>query len=365
MAVPLIGSTEREYVDALLTDLGEELESVRGREIVSIFFGGGTPSLVSSRAIGAVIDHTAAHGSLVADAEITLEANPGATDRGRFRGYREAGVNRLSIGAQSFNNRLLRQIGRIHDARGARAAVDDARAAGFDNINIDVMFALPGQSRADGAADVEAVIQLAPEHVSYYQLTLEPNTAFYEKPPELPEEEDGIAMHEYALQRLRETGWFRYEVSAFARSGRECAHNRNYWEFGDYLGVGAGAHGKVTREGVVARYGKPRHPKAYMAVGAAFRTNEHTLSDQSLLFEFMLNALRLPEGVPLRIFEERTGLSLETLEQKLAPFIENRLIRWAGGRVRATDRGYPYLNDILERLLPEEDANSALSATAP
>ncbi len=343
---------EQSYLDALLLDLDEEFAHVRGRPITSIFFGGGTPSLVSPRAIGTVIDFVAARAALDADAEITLEANPGASDRARFGGYREAGVNRLSIGVQSFNNRLLTQIGRIHDARQARAAVEGARDAGFTDLNIDLMFGLPGQTRADAAADIEAAVALSPEHLSYYQLTLEPNTLFHEKPPVLPDEEEIFAMHEYGLERLRGKGLFRYEVSAFSRSGHESRHNRNYWEFGDYIGAGAGAHGKLTAAGRVTRYTKPRHPREYMGRGERFRSSETMVGDEELVFEFMLGALRLTEGFTLSTFHARTGIDPGSIEPRLAPLIEARLLRRAGERVRATERGYLYLNEILEELLP-------------
>ncbi len=344
---------EQAYRTSLLADLESELSMARERPVVSIFFGGGTPSLVSPHTIGAVIDLVAHRGMLAADAEITLEANPGASDRARFGGYRDAGVNRLSIGAQSFNNRLLHQIGRIHDARQARSAVEGARDAGFDDINIDLMFGLPGQNRADAAADVEAAIALAPSHLSYYQLTLEPNTLFHAKPPPLPDEDEIHAMHEYGLARVRAGGWFRYEVSAFARSGRECRHNRNYWEFGDYLAVGAGAHGKLSADGRVTRFTKPRHPRDYMARTAPFRSSESSVEGEDLVFEFLLNALRLREGFTLSLFEARTGIDRAVLEARLAPLAGSRLLRVAGERVRCTDRGYAYLNEILEKLLPE------------
>lgn len=350
---------EQAYRNSLLADLEAELSMAPGRIVSSVFFGGGTPSLVSPHTIGAVIDHVARHGMLAADAEITLEANPGASDRARFGGYRAAGVNRLSIGAQSFNNRLLTQIGRIHDARQARAAVEGARHAGFENVNIDLMFGLPGQDRPDAAADIEAAIGLAPSHVSYYQLTLEPNTLFHAKPPTLPDEDDIAAMHEYGLARLRAEGWFRYEVSAFARSGRECRHNRNYWEFGDYLAVGAGAHGKLTVDGRVTRFTKPRHPRDYMARTDSFRSSESLVMGDDLLFEFLLNALRLREGFALSLFEARTGIGRAMLTPRLEPLTDARLLRLSGERVRCTDRGYDYLNEILEQLLPSVTRHEA------
>ncbi len=345
---------ETAYLDALERDLALELAAARGRPVVSIFFGGGTPSLVSANTIGSVIEQVARHGVLDADAEITLEANPGASDRARFRGYRDAGVNRLSIGAQSFNNRLLRQIGRIHDARQARFAVDGARVAGFDNINIDIMFGLPGQSRADAAADIEAAIGLAPEHLSYYQLTIEPNTLFHERTPVLPGEDEVHAMHEYGLAQLRTGGWFRYEVSAFARSGMESRHNRNYWEFGDYLAIGAGGHGKLTVDGQVLRYTKPRHPRDYMACNDTFRARETRPGDEDRLFEFMLNALRLRDGFSLSLFTQRTGLDATLLGERLDTLVAGKLLRRSGDRIRATDRGYLYLNEILEHWLPAQ-----------
>lgn len=343
---------EDRYLEALTADLDEELAACEGRPLASVFFGGGTPSLVSPGIIAAVIDRIAVKATLAEDVEITLEANPGASDRARFTGYRAAGVNRLSIGVQSFSDRLLKSIGRIHDARGARAAVEAARSAGFDNLNIDIMFGLPGQRRDEAAADIDTAIALLPEHISYYQLTLEPNTLFFEKPPELPHEDETFAMQEYALSRLRDNGWFRYEVSAFARLGRESVHNRNYWEFGDYLGAGAGAHGKTTASTGVTRYTKPRHPRDYMATVEHFRRSQKNVGGEDLLFEFMLGALRLRDGVPLAMFEQRTGISGDVLERRLMPMIDRRLVRWADGRVRTTERGFLYLDDILETLLP-------------
>ncbi len=344
---------ERRYLTALLRDIEEELESENQRVIETVFFGGGTPSLMSATTVSAIIDLLSHHGRLAADAEITLEANPGAADASRFTGYRRAGVNRLSIGIQSLNNRLLKQLGRVHDARQGRAAVETARVAGFENINTDLMFGLPTQSGADAAADLEAIIQLAPEHISYYQLTLEPNTSFFNKPPLLPQDDKIERMHEHGMERLREKGYFRYEVSAFAQYARQCAHNLNYWQFGDYLGVGAGAHGKLSTTGRVIRYCKPRHPKDYMERVTDFRLGQTDIGRDDLLFEFMLNALRLRDGFSLSLFSARTGIEDHILERRVEPLVSERLVHSADGRIRATVKGYRFLNDILERLLPK------------
>lgn len=345
---------EAEYLGALQRDLELELRQSGDREIQSVFFGGGTPSLMSASTVESIIEQLSDSGRLPADAEITLEANPGAADASRFRGYRSAGVNRLSIGVQSLNDRSLRQLGRIHDARQGRSAVDAARRAGFDNLNIDLMFGLPGQSLREGCADIDAVLKLAPSHISYYQLTIEPNTGFSHAPPELPDEELIERIHEYGLERLRESAFFRYEVSAFATSGHRCLHNLNYWSFGDYLGVGPGAHGKLTGEDGILRYAKPRHPKQYLACAESFRQNEKSIAKESLAFEFMLNALRLRDGFLTSDFESRTGLAAQVLEPVLSDMVEQRLLKHSAGRIRATDNGYLYLNDVIAQFLPDD-----------
>jgi putative oxygen-independent coproporphyrinogen III oxidase len=348
---------EEAYLAALFTDLDAELATAKGRSITSIFIGGGTPSLISPRTIGAVIERVAAHGCLDGAAEITLEANPGASDRGRFEGFRAAGVNRLSIGAQSFSDRMLKAIGRIHDAQQGLLAVQAARDAGFDNINIDLMFGLPGQTTAEADADIDTVIRLAPPHLSYYQLTLEPNTLFHERPPRLPDTDLIDAGHDHALERLRQGGWIRYEVSALARDGYQCRHNRNYWEFGDYLAIGAGAHGKITDVcGTIRRYAKTRHPKRYMEAGGQNRIGDRLVPDCDRLFEFMLNALRLADGFSVSLFTARTGIDAGVLEQRLAAAMGERLLERIGDSIRPTERGYRYLNTLLETLLPDDDA---------
>ena len=345
---------EKAYLDALRADLAEELETVSDRTVDTVFFGGGTPSLFSPEAFDAIIGDLCRHGRLSEGAEVTLEANPGAVDSGRFAGYRAAGVNRLSIGVQSFNNRMLRQLGRIHDARQSRGAVETARRAGFDNLNIDLMFGLPGQTVADASADVEAALHLEPEHLSYYQLTLEPNTLFHARPPRLPDELDIEHMHETGLARLRESGLYRYEVSAFARHQRRCRHNLNYWQFGDYLGVGAGAHGKIADGDGVLRYSKPRNPKDYQATREDFRQHRRTVGGDDLRFEFLLGALRLVDGFPLDRYVETTGLDADMLLSRLEPFLEQRLLHFNGQRIRATDRGYRYLDELLQQFLPDQ-----------
>ncbi len=344
---------EAAYVATLRTDLAQELEAAPDRVVTTVFFGGGTPSLFGADSIAKVLQDLEDAGRLAEDAEITLEANPGAVDAGRFSGYRDAGVNRLSIGVQSFNNRLLQRLGRIHDARQGRAAVEIARRAGFDNINIDLMFGLPEQRPADAAADLEAALHLSPEHLSYYQLTIEPNTLFHARPPQLPDEDEIERIHDGGIARLRAAGLYRYEVSAYARRDRQCRHNVNYWQFGDYLAIGAGAHGKITTAGAVTRYSKPRNPRDYIAVTGEFRRHLRTATEGELVFEFLLGALRLVDGFSPDLFQRATGQDAADLLQRLQPFLEQRLLHFNGARIRATDRGYRYLDEILQSFLPD------------
>ncbi|GJL81510.1 MAG: YggW family oxidoreductase [marine bacterium B5-7] len=349
---------ELAYLEKLLGDLDSELEDTPGRIIQSVFIGGGTPSLISPSTIAALLAHLKEAGRLSTESEITLEANPGASDSARFLGYRAAGVNRLSIGVQSFNDRSLKHIGRIHDGNQSRDAIRAARSAGFENINIDLMFALPEQSERDALADVDIALTFAPEHLSYYQLTLEPNTAFHNDPPELPDEDTAEVMHQSAIERINQAGLTRYEVSAFALKGRQSRHNRNYWEFGDYLGVGAGAHGKVTSTDGVTRYSKPRHPKAYLDPQTVFRCHVTKPTGDDLLFEFMLNALRLTDGFDRDLFGMRTGLSPTRLAEQIKPLINEGLLRDDSERLCATESGLRYLNNVLERLLPNTSINT-------
>ena len=343
---------EAAYVDALLADLEAEAPAAAGRPLESVFIGGGTPSLLSGDAMHRLLDGVRARLGLPAGAEVTLEANPGTAERARFAGYREAGVNRLSLGVQSLDPGLLQALGRIHGPEDAVAAVAAARSAGFEEMNLDLMFALPGQGVEQAALDVETAIELGPEHLSYYQLTIEPHTAFHHDPPELPDEETAWAIQEAGQARLAAAGFRRYEVSAYARPGHECAHNLNYWRFGDYLGIGAGAHGKVTdKEGHIVRRWKRRHPRDYLAAPAA--AEERPLDRDDRIVEFMMNALRLSEGFEGGLFEARTGLSLATIAPQLEQAEARGLLERGDGRIRTTADGARLLDGLLQLFLPQ------------
>ncbi len=342
---------EEAYVEALIADLAAESGDVSGRPVGSIFFGGGTPSLFSSAGISRILDTVRAQLQLADAVEITLEANPGTVDAGHFAGYRAAGVNRLSIGVQSFDDTMLRRLGRIHTASEAREAFHVARSAGFDNINLDLMYGLPGQTPGMAIDDLREAIALAPEHLSWYQLTLEPNTAFHAAPPPaIPDDEVLGEIAESGIPLLAREGYAQYEVSAYASNDRRCRHNLNYWQFGDYIGIGAGAHGKLTLagEGVVRRR-KQRHPRRYMETASAGNalSGEHSLQDDDLLMEFMLNALRLNGGVPATWFEQRTGLALAAIGQRLALARSQGLIEEDAGIICPTPTGRRYLHDLL------------------
>jgi putative oxygen-independent coproporphyrinogen III oxidase len=345
---------EDRYVAALLGDLDLDAPLVEGRELQTIFFGGGTPSLFEPASIARLLDGIRARLALATDAEITLEANPGTVDYERFRGFREAGVNRLSIGVQSFDDDKLKALGRIHGRGEAMRAAEAARAAGFDNFNLDLMYGLPGQTPEQALTDLRTAIALTPTHLSVYQLTLEPNTLFYAQPPVLPDEPAIDAMHNELLDLLEHHGYPQYEVSAYARSARQCRHNRNYWEFGDYLGIGAGAHGKITHTGGIERTTKTRHPAAYMeqAGTEAARTRRLVAADD-VAFEFMLNAMRLRDGFRLELYRERTGLTGADVDIPLKRAREKGLIEIDADHVRPTARGRRYLNDLLLLFLPD------------
>jgi oxygen-independent coproporphyrinogen-3 oxidase len=336
-------------VDALLADLDAQRVPVAARRpLQSIFIGGGTPSLFSGTAVARLLDGVRARCELAADAEITLEANPGTVDAGHFAAYRRAGVNRLSIGVQSLSAGHLEALGRIHDPAQARDAVATARAAGFDNINLDMMFGLPGQSIAAARADLDALIALEPEHISYYQLTIEPNTAFAHTPPQTPNHDTLDAMQEQGIARLAAAGYARYEVSAFARDGRRCRHNLNYWRFGDYLGIGAGAHGKLTdtATGEVYRRTSTRSPRTYLA-SADKQSSRFRLDDADLVLELALNALRLTEGVEATLFTARTGLPATRLEPARSRALADGLLEPAPDRLVATPLGLRFLDDLV------------------
>ena len=341
---------EAAYLRALQADLAQDLPLASERRISSVFLGGGTPSLASPGFVGDLLEAVDQLAGLEVGAEITLEANPGAADAARFTGYRAAGVNRLSIGVQSFDDHALAALGRVHGGREAVAAAEAARAAGFDNLNLDLMYALQGQDVRGALADLEAALALAPEHLSWYQLTIEPNTAFAVAPPHLPDEDAAAEIQDAGIARLAEAGYARYEVSAYARPGRRCRHNLNYWEFGDYLGIGAGAHGKLTLpDGRVLRRHKPRHPAAYLAEAgsAAGIAGEQALGPDDLDVEFAMNALRLADGVPLALYAERTGLDLRRLAAPIARALALGLLAADPDRLAPTPLGLQFLNRLV------------------
>lgn len=346
-----------DYLHALADDLEHEAGHAAGRRIETIFIGGGTPSLFSPAQIDRLMTMIRGRLLLAGDVEVTMEANPGTVEHGRLEAYREAGITRLSLGAQSFDAGMLRTLGRIHGPDDIVAACEEARRAGFDSINLDLMFALPGQTIDAALADVDRLIVLGPEHISWYQLTLEPNTVFHARPPaDLPDDDLAFEIQEAGHARLAAAGYHQYEVSAFSRPGFECRHNLNYWSFGDYLGVGAGAHGKVTTsDWHVLRNRKISHPQAYIE---ACRSGDATqdcreLTDDERLFDFMLNATRLTGGFTRTGFEARTGLEFEALAGRLAsPALQALLASNDGERYRPTALGYRFLNDLQGHFLP-------------
>lgn len=350
---------EQEYVQAVLADLQRDMSQypdlVQGRAIGSIFIGGGTPSLFSPAAYDAIFSGLQNHLQFAPDIEITLEANPGTVEQEKFRGYRALGINRLSIGVQSFAPEKLQALGRIHGRDEALRAAEAASNAGFDNFNIDLMHGLPGQSLEEAVADVQQAIALSPTHISWYQLTIEPNTVFYRDPPVLPADDTLWTIQEAGQELLAAKGYGQYEVSAYAKAGRECRHNRNYWEFGDYLALGAGAHGKVTRSDGVFRYNKTRLPRDYLAATASgkFTAASGFVRDEELVFEFMLNALRLREGVPVELFSQRTGLPLLLIEERLGDLRTRGLFQAEKNRLACTASGFNYLNTVLEEFLAD------------
>jgi len=350
---------ENEYVAKLMLDLEGLLPSVWGRRLVSVFIGGGTPSLFSPAAIDALLSGVRARMTLAPGAEITLEANPGTVEAARFRGFREAGVNRISIGVQSFDERMLAALGRIHGPGEARRAIEAALAS-FDNVNIDLMYGLPGQSVAMARADIEEAARAGVPHISAYQLTIEPNTAFWSRPPPLPEHDLCADMQVMVEETLGQARYEHYETSAFARPGRRCQHNLNYWEFGDYLGIGAGAHGKISFPDRITRHERAKQPAAYLQGGSV--VENRVVPPHELPFEFMLNALRLLEGFPPALFEERTGLPLTILEKKLQTAERAGLLERDWKRVRPSARGQRFLNELLALFLSGETPGPAPDA---
>jgi oxygen-independent coproporphyrinogen-3 oxidase len=344
------------YVDALIADLEQDLPLAWGRTVHSVFFGGGTPSLFPPEAIDDFLQRASARVRIAPEAEVTLETNPGTAEHGRFEGYRAAGVNRLSFGIQSFDDGCLRRLGRIHDSREAEAAVRMARDAGFDDFNIDLMYALPGQDLAMAADDVRRAIALGPTHLSHYQLTLEPNTVFAARPPEgIPDHDAAFDIQEHCQAIVADAGYAQYETSAYARPGRQCAHNLNYWRFGDYLGIGAGAHGKLTSpaEGTILRRWKVKHPSAWLATAGTAQAigGDEFLEPARRPFDYMLNALRLNEGFALTAFEARTGVSRSAISGQLAEAFMRGWIDSDGERVVPTELGRRFANDAISLFL--------------
>jgi oxygen-independent coproporphyrinogen-3 oxidase len=346
------------YVDALVADLDFDLPLVWGRTVHTVFFGGGTPSLFPPEAIDAFLQAASARLRFAPNLEITLETNPGTAEHGRFDRYRAAGVNRLSFGIQSFDDGCLQRLGRIHDSAQAEAAVKLAQDAGFDNFNLDLMYALPGQTLAMAGHDIERALALQPTHISHYQLTLEPNTLFAAKPPAgIPDDDASWDIQEHCQGRLADAGFAQYEVSAYARTDRQCAHNLNYWHFGDYLGIGAGAHGKLTlgSEQAILRRWKVKHPAAYLASAgtAAAIGGDERIEPMRRPFDYMLNALRLVGGFTLAEFEARTGLATHAIDAELDTALARGWVTREHGRIVPTELGRRFTNDVIGLFLPD------------
>lgn len=345
---------EAAYVDALIQDLEQSTPLIWGRKIHSVFFGGGTPSLFSGESIDMILSHVRMLTPLEYGAEITLEANPGTVDTAHFKAYKEAGVNRVSLGIQSFDDRYLKALGRIHDTKQAQQAAQLAIET-FERVNLDVMYALPEQSLEDALRDADIACQLKPAHLSFYHLTLEPNTPFHRTPPSLPDDDTSATMQEEIEQTLAQHGYVNYETSAFAQPGMQCKHNLNYWTFGDYLGIGAGAHSKLSFHDKLIRQSRHKHPKRYMefvpqgkAVDQEWRIDQDALS-----FEFMMNALRLHDGFAPDLFQQRTGLPLITIRDTLQAAVQQALLAHQDTRIQPTLKGRRFLNNLLEMFLNE------------
>ena len=351
---------EQRYVEALLRDLDAQLPDAEARPLTSIFLGGGTPSLFSPAAIGRVLEHARTRLGFEPAIEITMEANPGTIERGKFAEYRAAGITRVSLGAQSFDARQLKLLGRIHSADETRRAAEELHAAGLDNFNLDLMYALPGQTAAEAQADIAAALALYPAHLSQYHLTIEPGTLFAAAPPVQPVDEIVDDMLDQSLTTLTGAGFEQYEVSGYAREGRRCIHNLNYWEFGDYLGIGAGAHGKLSypERGFAVRTQQTREPRRYLAADPRDLVRKQ-IATRDLPFEFAMNGFRLVEGFDEELFEARSGLAKEILEGSLAPIAARGLVARSEGRWRATPKGFRFLNDILVELLPETEPTAS------
>lgn len=344
---------ERDYVDALCSDLDSELSRVNGRTLQSIFIGGGTPSLLGADSYARLLDHVAQRIGLNDDAEVTMEANPGTAEAERFAGFRKAGINRLSLGIQSFADQQLSRLGRIHDSEQARRAIGIARDAGFENFNLDLMHGLPEQTVSAALGDLNGALEFEPNHVSWYQLTIEPNTVFYRRPPPLPADELVSEMQQEGQQLLREHGLQQYEVSAYARPGKSSVHNLNYWRFGDYLGIGAGAHGKLTdpENNAILRTRKKKQPGHYLQSNLERTSECKAISEEDKPLEFLLNALRLREGFTIQQFESRTGLAFSVIGKRVEYLQSKLLLEVDGDRISTSTRGYQLLNSVLEEFL--------------
>ncbi len=344
---------ESDYIDCLIEDLQQELTLVQGRQLQSIFFGGGTPSLFSGAGIGRILEQVEQHIAFASDIEITLEANPGTVEQHKFSDFRQAGVNRLSIGIQSFNSEHLHALGRIHNCDEAIHAVESARKAGFDNFNLDLMHGLPRQTTAQALADLQQAMDLQPSHLSWYQLTIETNTEFYSQPPVLPSEDSLADIQQAGEQLLAAHGFQQYEVSAYSLPGKQARHNLNYWQFGDYIGIGAGAHGKLTeldRQQIVRRW-KTRLPKDYLSADKAFCAGSKAVPDDELAFEFVMNALRLNHGFSPAQFEQRSGLPLGIIQHQLSDLSRRQLLSHSNDRIQTTALGRRHLNSVIERFI--------------
>lgn len=352
---------EHEYIAALLDDLDKDLawlksEGVEDRPIHSIFIGGGTPSLLSVDAFQRLFDGIKQRVSFVDDIEITMEANPGTFEAEKFKGYRQLGINRLSIGIQSFQDHQLKHLGRIHSGQEAINAVNMAKAAGFDNFNLDFMHGLPDQTLEHALADLRQGIDLGPTHISWYQLTIEPNTEFFKRPPKLPQDETLWAIQEAGQNLLAEHGFDQYEISAYAKAGKQAKHNLNYWQFGDYLGIGAGAHGKLTfphsdiQKSKIYRTAKTRLPKDYLNLAKSFLVLKDNIEVEDRDLEFLMNGLRLFHGVDTTLFSQRTGLAYSNIEDKVGMLIKQGLLE-SGNKLKTTKQGQLFLNELLEKFL--------------
>jgi len=341
---------EQGYINALFNDLEQDLPAIWGRNVETIFIGGGTPSLFTSNAIDKLLSGVRSRLMLRPDLEVTLESNPGTADAANYQGYREAGVNRLSIGVQSFSDQHLNSLGRIHDSAQAVDAFHYARAAGFENINLDLMFALPEQTLPQAMSDLDKVIALQPEHISWYQLTVEENTVFAHQRPNLPQDDLIWEIQQAGMKNLQQAGYEQYEISAWSKPGTQCQHNLNYWQFGDYLGIGAGAHGKITdlASETVSRTRRKKQPHHWLQPNTETLADKHQIVREDIALEFMMNALRLNAGIPVESFTQRTGLPLTAVVGLLNQARDQGLIKQQTDIICATEKGLTYLNDLLD-----------------